>query len=106
MPPQGRVSDKSRVPQDTHNCPACPHQCEGPGTEGSPDVLTNNLPSLRVGDKGVHSSCCDDNKWVASEGSGTVFINNRKAHRLGDKVDHCGGEGKLITGSGNVITGG
>ncbi|MDB4963531.1 MAG: repeat-containing protein [Myxococcales bacterium] len=106
MPPQGRLGDKSMVPADAHGCPACPHPCVGPAIQGSPDVFTNSRPSVRVGDKGIHAACCGPNTWTAAAGSGTVFINNKAAHRLGDADTHCGGSGKLIEGSSNVITGG
>lgn len=106
MPEQGRLRDKSRVPNDSHACPGCPHDCQGPATTGSPDVMVNGRNALRVTDKGEHSSCCGDNKWVAKAGSATVMINNLKAHRKDDAVQHCGGMGKLIEGSPNVITGG
>ncbi len=106
MPPQGRLGDNSQVPADAHGCPACAHPCIGPAIVGSPDVLTNNLPSLRVGDKGVHAACCGPNMWTAAKGSGTVLINGKAAHRQGDQDTHCGGNGKLVAGSPNVITGG
>jgi len=106
MPPQARRGDLSMVPADAHNCPACPHPCVGPATEGSPDVMTNGIPSVRVGDAGRHAACCGANTWEAQAGSGTVFINNKKAHRLGDADKHCGGMGNMIQGSSNVITGG
>lgn len=106
MPPQGRLGDKSQVPADAHGCPACPHPCIGPAIQGSPDTNVNGRPALRVGDKGVHAACCGPNMWTASQGSGTVFINNKPAHRMGDADQHCGGSGKLIEGSPNVIVGG
>ena len=106
MPPQGRVGDMSNVPADAHGCPACPHPCVGPATKGSPNVMVNKMPALRVTDSGVHAACCGPNTWVAKAGSGTVFINNLKAHRLGDSDQHCGGMGQLIQGSPNVIVGG
>ena len=106
MPPQSRLGDKSQVPADAHGCPACPHPVVGPAIDGSPNVLTNGLRSVRVGDPGVHAACCGPNKWNAKMGSSTVFINNKAAHRLSDMVKHCGGIGKTITGSPNVITGG
>ena len=106
MPGAGRLGDKSNIPADAHGCPACPHPCIGPAIVGSPDVLVNNLPALRVGDKGVHAACCGPNTWEATQGSGTVFINNKEAHRLGDQDRHCGGMGQMIDGSANVITGG
>jgi uncharacterized Zn-binding protein involved in type VI secretion len=106
MPPQGRLGDKSQVPSDSHGCVACPHTCIGPATAGSPDVLTNNRPSLRINDPGVHSSCCGANSWIAVTGSSTVFINGLAAHRMNDSDQHCGGMGRLIEGSDNVIVGG
>jgi uncharacterized Zn-binding protein involved in type VI secretion len=106
MPPQGRLGDKSFVPADAHGCVACPHPCTGPAIMGSPNVNVNSRPALRVGDPGIHMACCGPNTWKASAGSGTVFINNKAAHRLGDADQHCGGQGKLIEGSNNVIVGG
>ena len=106
MPPQARVSDMSQVPADVHGCPACPHPAVGPATRGSPNVKVNKLPALRVTDSGVHAPCCGPNTWTAQAGSATVFINSLKAHRLGDSDTHCGGVGRMIGGSPNVITGG
>jgi uncharacterized Zn-binding protein involved in type VI secretion len=106
MSEQGRVSDLSQVPADAHGCPACPHPAVGPATKGSPNVAVNSLPALRTGDSGVHAACCGANTWTAQAGSATVFINGCKAHRKGDADKHCGGMGKLITGSPNVIVGG
>jgi uncharacterized Zn-binding protein involved in type VI secretion len=94
------------VPADAHGCPACPHPCIGPATKGSPTVKVNKLPALRVSDTGIHAACCGPNTWVAQAGSATVFINSLKAHRQGDADTHCGGSGKLIVGSPNVIVGG
>jgi uncharacterized Zn-binding protein involved in type VI secretion len=106
MPPQCRLGDKSFVPADAHGCPACPHPCIGPAIAGSPDVLVNNRPAIRVGDPGIHAPCCGPNTWTAKSGSGTVFINNKAAHRIADNDQHCGGMGQMIEGSQNVITGG
>ncbi len=106
MPPQGRLGDKSNAPADAHGCPACPHPVIGPAIIGSPNVLVNHRPALRVGDTGIHTACCGPNTWIATKGSGSVFINGKPAHRLGDTDQHCGGVGQLIEGSNNVITGG
>ena len=106
MPPQGRLGDKSQVPSDAHGCPACPHPAVGPAVKGSPNVNVNKKPALRVSDTGVHTACCGPNLWTAAAGSGTVNINKLKAHRQGDQDTHCGGNGKLIEGSSDVITGG
>jgi uncharacterized Zn-binding protein involved in type VI secretion len=106
MPEQCRLSDKSMVPADGHGCPGCPHPCIGPARKGSPDVLVNGRPAIRVTDPGDHKQCCGPNSWVASKGSATVFINNLAAHRRGDQDTHCGGVGYMVEGSPNVITGG
>ena len=68
--------------------------------------MVNKRPALRVGDKGIHMACCNQNTWEATAGSGAVKINNKAAHRLGDQDKHCGGVGTLIDGSTNVMTGG
>ncbi len=106
MPPQGRLGDKSQVPACAHGCPGCPHPCVGPAISGSPNVLVNGRPALRIQDPGIHAACCGPNTWNAQQGSGTVFINNKASHRLGDAVKHCGGMGTLIEGSNNVMVGG
>lgn len=106
MPPQGRLGDKSQVPADAHGCPGCPHPAVGPAIAGSANVNVNSRPALRLGDTGMHAACCGPNMWKATAGSGTVNINGKPAHRLGDADQHCGGMGKLIEGSDNVIVGG
>jgi uncharacterized Zn-binding protein involved in type VI secretion len=73
---------------------------------GSPNVLVNNLPALRVTDQGIHIACCGPNMWVATKGSSSVLINNLAAHRQGDQDQHCGSVGQLISGSPNVQVGG
>lgn len=105
MPPQARVGDNAFIPADAHGCPACPHPAAGPAVQGSRNVLTNGLPSVRVGDKGIHAACCGANLWNAKLGSATVLINGRRAHRAGDLTTHCGGSGITIVGSPNVIVG-
>ncbi len=106
MPPQGRLGDKSQVPVDAHGCPACPHSAIGPAISGSPDTHVNFRLALRVGDNGIHAACCGPNTWVAVQGSATVLINNKPAHRLSDMDIHCGGIGKMVEGSPDVIVGG
>jgi uncharacterized Zn-binding protein involved in type VI secretion len=106
MPAQARLGDRSQVPSDSHGCLSCAHSCIGPSTQGSPNVNVNGKPAIRVGDPGIHSSCCGPNTWIAKAGSGTVMINNKAAHRLNDQVQHCGGMGQTMEGSPNVITGG
>lgn len=105
MPEAGRVGDQAQCPADSHGCPGCAHSVMGPASAGSPDVLINYRAALRVGDPGIHSACCGGNSWNAAQGSPTVFINGKAVHRLGDMTAHCGGTGKLITGSPDVIVG-
>lgn len=106
MPLQCRLTDKSFNPADAHGCPACPHPVIGPAIGGSPNVLVNNLPALRVTDPGIHAACCGPNTWIAAKGSGTVLINSLPAHRLGDTDTHCGGIGTMVSSSTNVTVGG
>ena len=95
----------SRVPSDRHNCPSCPHDATGPSKTASDDVLINDRPALRVGDRGEHASCCGDQSFRAADGAPTVDINDRAAHREGDACEHCGGRGALIEGSDDVLIG-
>jgi uncharacterized Zn-binding protein involved in type VI secretion len=106
MPGQGRLGDKAQVQQDAHGCPGCPHPGVGPAIIGSATVLINGRPALRVDDVGIQAVCCGPNMWTAQEGSRTVFINGKPAFRIGDASRHCGGTGKLMEGSDNVIIGG
>lgn len=105
MPPQARIGDASQVPADGHGCPGCPHNAVGPAVSGSPNVMVNGRPAVRVGDSGIHAACCGQNSWMAKTGSRSVFINGQPAHRLGDMVAHCGGMGITIDGSPNVFIG-
>ena len=95
----------NHTPPPTAGCKACPHPVTGPAVTGSPDVIINGKPALRVGDNGVHSTCCGANTWQTVAGSATVFINGRPAVRLGDATQHCGGAGKTIEGSPDVLIG-
>lgn len=105
MPGASRLGDKSYCPACCHGCPACAHPVSGPAVGGSPNVLINNKPALRVSDPGVHSSCCGPNIWNATKGSSTVIINGLQAMRRGDVCTHCGGTGKMIEASTNVFIG-
>ncbi len=103
MPGAARVGDRSQCPADAHGCPGCPHGVIGPAVTGSQDVLINGRPALRVGDPGIHAACCGPNQWTAVQGSPDVFINGKPAHRLGDADQHCGGLGRMIEGSPDVL---
>lgn len=98
-----RVGDDALCPSDEHGKKCCSHSVQGPAVQGSPDVMINNQQALRIGDSGVHSSCCGSNTWKAASGASTVFINGRRAVRINDKSIHCGGSGQLIEGSPNVF---
>ncbi len=112
MPPAGRKGDIAFCPRDHHEgCDKCPHTVIGAAVRGSKNVRINGRQALRVGDRGLHASCCGSNLWQAAIGSPTVLINNRPAHRMLDITRHCGtqklgGFGLLVNGSPNVIIGG
>lgn len=106
MPGQGRLGDIGMCPADAHGCVSCPHPVQGKAIGGSGTVFVNGKPALRVSDPGVHAACCGPNQWTAAMGSGTVFYDGLAAHRMGDQQTHCGGVGKLISASADVIVGG
>ncbi len=106
MPGAARIGDQSKAEADFHGCPTCPHTVQGPAVTGSSNVLINGRPAVRVGDTGIHAPCCGPNTFTALMGSSTVFINNKPAHRKDDMDAHCGGVGKMIQGSDDVIIGG
>lgn len=103
VPGAARVGDKSMCPADAHGCPGCAHSVVGPAIAGSPDVLINGRPAVRVGDHGIHAACCGPNTWTAAQGSPNVFVNGKPIHRLGDVDQHCGGIGRMIEGSPDVL---
>lgn len=100
-----RQGDRSNCPADIHGKPCCPHNVTGPSISGSPNVLINNRPALRLGDNGVHLVCCGPNTWKAIKGSLTVMVNGKPLVRKGDTTLHCGGIGRMIDGSNNVLAG-
>lgn len=104
--PASRVGDTANVPMDSHGCPACPHNCTGPGVVGSHNVFINGKPAMRTRDTGTHAACCGPNQFVARFGSANVKINKRLAVRKGDQTEHCGGNGKMMSGSPSVRLGG
>jgi uncharacterized Zn-binding protein involved in type VI secretion len=76
---------------------ACPLPGHGsnPTVTGSPDVLINGLPALRVGD----SSACGD---VVVEGMTSILVNGRP---LAFQVSTTTHGGVIISGSGDVLIG-
>lgn len=105
MPQVCRVGDNALCPACVHGKPCCPHVVVGPATQGSPDVIVNGQPVLRIGDPGVHAACCGSNSWNCAAGSATVIANGIPVVRIGDATTHCGGGGNMIQGSPNVIVG-
>lgn len=105
MPAASRLGDQSHAPADSHGCKSCSHPVTGPAVTGSSDVIINGKPALRLGDTGVHKTCCGANQWKTVAGSATVFINGKPAVRLGDATQHCGGAGTVIEGSSDVLIG-
>ena len=105
MPGVCRLGDKAKCPIDAHGCVGCPHSVSGPVIQGSSDVLVNGKPVARKGDSGVHGVCCGPNRFVIARGSSTVFVNGKPVTRNGDMTIHCGGIGKMIHSSSNVIIG-
>ena len=104
MPGGARLGDKAKG-IDKHGCQVCPHIVRGPAVQASRDVQTNNKPAVRKGDAGIHLLCCGSNTWHAAGGSSTVTINGMPAFRENDPSEHCGGSGRQIEASSDVIIG-
>lgn len=105
MPPVATLTHRSRNLSDSHGNLCCPHAVIGPAISASPDTRVAGLGVLRVGDRGVHASCCGPNTWVCVQGSASVFCNGRRVVRLGDATRHCGGSGNMVDGHGSVRAG-
>lgn len=85
--PAGRLSDLNACPLPGHG--------SNPTTSGSPNVLIDGLPALRVGD----STACGD---AVTQGIGTILVNGKPIAHLGSATAHGG---VIITGSGDVLVG-
>ena len=104
MPGAARLGDNAQVNSDAHGCPACPHPGTGPIVTGSADVFTNGKPQARSNqDLGIHAACCGPNNFQITKGSPSVYVNGKPAARLQDQTTHCGGTGKIIAGSSDVL---
>lgn len=101
----GRAGDTSYCDADTHGDSCCAHAVSGPAVTSSANVAINGRGALRLGDSGVHSSCCSEGTWQATRGAPRVLINDLAAHRTTDATVHCGGSGALVSGSPNVLIG-
>jgi uncharacterized Zn-binding protein involved in type VI secretion len=104
MPGSARLGDLAKG-TDAHGCKVCTHTVIGPAVQASSNVTVNGRPAVRKGDGGIHMLCCGPNTWKAAAGSRTVAINGIPAFRLHDKTKHCGGTGKSIKASKNVVIG-
>jgi len=84
------------------------HSCFPPQlpTQGSPDVITNGQPQVRVGDTYANHACPSSPEHIetpkASIGSSTVIVNGQPLHRIGDAIS-CGDVS--AAGSPNVFVG-
>ena len=84
-----------------HGC----HHPPSPAIEGSPNVVINGLPAVRLGDSFAMHACPAHgglHPRALATGSSSVIINGKPAGRLGDSID-CGGA--VMTGSANVLIG-
>ena len=61
----------------------------GKNIVGSPNVLVNNIPAVRIGDAVDPHGRGSHNNPVMATGSGTVFANNIPLCRSGD-IANCG----------------
>lgn len=85
--PAARQSDQDACPLPGH--------AVNPTVTGSPDVLINGLPTLRIGD----NSACGD---TVAEGMSSILVNGLPIAFLGSSTSHGG---SIITGSGDVVVG-
>jgi len=78
-----------------------------PSIEGSPDVMVNGQPAVRVGDHfATHTLPApplSPHDSVSAQGSQTVFANNKAVTRVGDQTS-C--SDTVAIGSPNVFVGG
>lgn len=102
MKPAARLSDVALVQGDKHGCYICPHVASGPIINASTNVFINGLPAARKNDPGIHAVCCGPNTYMINAGSPNVYVNGIAMARKDDATKHCGGDGKIITGSPNV----
>ena len=83
----------------------CHKGCRAPTgvlVKGSPNVMTNNLPTGRVGDVLI---CGCGHPTILVKGSPNVFTNGMLTGRVGDVVTACP-TGVMVKGSPNVKTNG
>ena len=98
MPPQARIGD---LAVGYCICHPSPIPMVGILVTGSPDTITNSLPTSRLTDVTI-SACGHPGLMVTS--SGVAFVNSLGAVRLGDVFAGCF-NGLIVTGSPDTITG-
>lgn len=105
MPGAGRLGDHASAAADSHGCPSSPHPVMGPATAGSPDVMVNGKPILRVGDGGTYAPSCGMKTWVSIRGAPGVLVDGDPAFRQTDPAQFCSATGALDEGSPDVLIG-
>lgn len=101
MPQAARFFDAVFSAADVHGPPWWPmvFAVQGLFLEGSPNVTTNSLPAVRLGDGGPHVACAGPNRFAASSGHAKVTINSKPAVSDQSTTLHCGrSSGKVVAG--------
>jgi uncharacterized Zn-binding protein involved in type VI secretion len=101
------AKDQARAMDPSHKVDCCAHYVRGPAIQASTNVFTNKIPTVRLGDEGVHSVCCGPNAYRIITASKTVFVNGLGiARAFADQTRHCGGGiGHYEKGSPDVLAG-
>lgn len=99
----GHTGSYAQCLADAHSCPACPHPVIGTVLTGSALILAGDLPAARLGDAGIHISCCGGNSFTIATGDNQVLIEGKPAAMVGlSQTTHCGGSGILIGGNASA----
>ena len=104
MPGIARLGDQHRGICN-HGARCCPHNVSGEIITGSHDTIVNGLSVARLNDSVSHN-CPHCGEGHISSSSVTVFANSRGIARIGDSVTYPGGDGVIISSSGNTFAGG
>ena len=105
MPAQSKQFDVTHG-IGSHGSLCCPHILVGIRITGSPNVMTNTLPTSRAYiDFGYHN-CPHCGVNITIMGSPNTFVNTLPAHRKNDAISEICGSGITVTGSPNVFTNG
>jgi uncharacterized Zn-binding protein involved in type VI secretion len=79
---------------DAISCPPCIHgwgvlPVYGQFTVGSPNVLVNSRPAIRLNDLALTVCCPGTNTAVPTVGAVKTLTNSRPTIRMGDVTTHC-----------------